>query len=119
LIDWLIDWQNGLLSLLLLLLTDWLLKKTDRQTEARSNKTDRKGATTPTNNTQQQQQQHTHATTAATMSKAEKMRNRLASMQKDREEYEKQKKHLEADMNHGHHHLEKIQVNKGLDVANM
>src|SRR6056300_1304429 len=46
------------------------------------------------------------------MSKAEKMRNRLASMQKDREEYEKQKKHLEEDMSYGHHHLEKIQ--KGL-----
>jgi hypothetical protein len=46
------------------------------------------------------------------MSKAEKMRGRLASMQKDREEFERQKRDLEAHMTHGVQHLEKIQ--KGL-----
>ena len=35
------------------------------------------------------------------MSKTNKMRDRLANIQKDREEFERQKKELEADMNIG------------------
>jgi len=35
------------------------------------------------------------------MSKANKMRDRLANIQKDREEFERQKKELEADMSIG------------------
>ncbi|RYH26452.1 hypothetical protein EON65_14500 [archaeon] len=46
------------------------------------------------------------------MSKVEKMRGRLASMQKDREEFEKQKKELEEQMNIGRKNMDKIQ--KGL-----
>jgi serine/threonine protein kinase len=46
------------------------------------------------------------------MSKTEKMRGRLASIQRDREEFEKQKKELEADMNVGRNNMHKI--NKGL-----
>ena len=46
------------------------------------------------------------------MSKAEKMRGRLASIQKDREEFEKQRKELEADMNVGRNNMSKIK--KGL-----
>ena len=46
------------------------------------------------------------------MSKAEKMRGRLASIQKDREEFERQRKELEADMNVGRNNMNKI--NKGL-----
>lgn len=46
------------------------------------------------------------------MSKAEKLRGRLASIQRDREEFERQKKELEADMNVGRNNMSKI--NKGL-----
>eukprot|EP01031_Cornospumella_fuschlensis_P035530 gene35530-43080_t len=46
------------------------------------------------------------------MSKVEKMRGRLASMQKDREEFERQKKELEEQMNIGRKNMDKIQ--KGL-----
>jgi hypothetical protein len=46
------------------------------------------------------------------MSKTEKMRGRLASIQKDREEFERQRKELEADMNVGRTNMSKI--NKGL-----
>lgn len=46
------------------------------------------------------------------MSKADKMRGRLASIQKDREDFERQKKELEADMSVGRHNMSKI--NKGL-----
>jgi hypothetical protein len=46
------------------------------------------------------------------MSKTEKMRGRLASIQRDREEFEKQKRELEADMNVGRNNMHKI--NKGL-----
>ena len=46
------------------------------------------------------------------MSKADKMRGRLATIQKDREEFERQKRELEADMNVGRNNMSKI--NKGL-----
>lgn len=46
------------------------------------------------------------------MSKAEKMRDRLANMQKERSEFERQKKELEAQMNIGRKNMGKIQ--KGL-----
>lgn len=37
------------------------------------------------------------------MSRTDKMRGRLASIQKDREDFERQRKELEADMNEGRH----------------
>lgn len=46
------------------------------------------------------------------MSKADKMRGRLASIQKDREEFERQKKELEADMHIGRNNMRNI--NRGL-----
>ncbi len=46
------------------------------------------------------------------MSKTDKMRGRLASIQKDREEFEKQKKELEADMHIGRNNMRNI--NRGL-----
>jgi hypothetical protein len=46
------------------------------------------------------------------MSKADKLRGKLASMQRDREEFEKQKKELEAQMDIGRQNMGKIQ--KGL-----
>ena len=46
------------------------------------------------------------------MSKADKMRGRLANIQKEREDFERQKKELEADMNVGRNNMSKI--NKGL-----
>lgn len=46
------------------------------------------------------------------MSKADKVRNQLASMQKDRADFERQKKELEAQMNIGRQNMGKIQ--KGL-----
>lgn len=46
------------------------------------------------------------------MSKAEKMRDRLASIQRDREEFEKQRKELEAEMAVGKQNMGKIK--KGL-----
>ncbi len=46
------------------------------------------------------------------MSKNEKFRDKLASIQKNREEYEKQKRELENEMNIGRQNMGKIQ--KGL-----
>lgn len=46
------------------------------------------------------------------MSKTDKMRGRLASIQKDREEFERQKKELEADMHIGRNNMRNI--NRGL-----
>lgn len=46
------------------------------------------------------------------MSKTDKMRGRLASIQKDREEFERQRKELENDMSVGRNNMSKI--NKGL-----
>lgn len=46
------------------------------------------------------------------MSKAEKMRHQLAAMQKDREDYERQKKELEDEMHRGRQNMGKIK--KGL-----
>lgn len=46
------------------------------------------------------------------MSKVEKMRGRLASMQQDREDFERQKRELEAQMSAGRKNMDKIQ--KGL-----
>jgi hypothetical protein len=46
------------------------------------------------------------------MSKVDKMRGRLASIQRDREDFERQKKELETQMNIGRKNIDKIQ--KGL-----
>lgn len=43
------------------------------------------------------------------MSKIDKIRNKLSSIQKDREDFEKQKKVLEAEMNIGRSNMSKIQ----------
>ena len=50
---------------------------------------------------------------SSTTKSTEKMRGRLASIQKDREEFEKQKKELEEQMNIGKQNMGKIQ--KGID----
>jgi hypothetical protein len=45
------------------------------------------------------------------MSKANKMRDRLANIQKDREEFERQKKELEADMSIGSNLIMRVMMN--------